>query len=153
MRVLSTHYVLVLPCISGRFEYYFGEYTMITAVEFLNDTTEKATELSRKSAMAALGIYSKAVDQAKIQLETVTTKGNGTIDELLERGTQVEEKALIKIKEFKQTATTSVENGLETVREAMTSKKQQAETDKALKDMSKKLNALTKKVNKLAKAK
>jgi len=75
--------------------------------------TVNATELLRKGALAYVGLYGFAFDRAKLRAEQVRVAANDLFEDLVSRGTKLEDEALKATKDLREKATETVETNRE----------------------------------------
>lgn len=115
----------------------------MTKLDIIKNQVNNAEEVARKIWLAGLGAYGKSYDEAKGQVESLSSSATKLFDELVEKGEALEGHAKGKIKE-----NTNIESRVAEVRSKLGLDKQSNEDQIA--ELSAKIDALTTAVAKLS---
>lgn len=109
-----------------------------------------AEEMARKVWLAGLGAYTKAYEETKGRIETLSTDSNKLFTDLVAQGEKLETEGKAKFSEVKTNvaAKTEIEARIETVRTKLGLKSSDAELK--IEELNAKVDALTDAVAKLA---
>lgn len=118
----------------------------MTTTDKLKSKIGEAEEFARKIWLAGLGAYGKSYDEAQGRYEKLSTDASKVFEDLVAKGSTLEEEAKTK---FKST-TNDVETRVAEVRKKLGLDNDQA--DAKIEELSAKIDALTEAVAKLAAA-
>ncbi len=119
-------------------------------IDMIKTQAANAEEMARKVWLAGLGAYTKAYEETKGRIETLSTDSNKLFTDLVAQGEKLETEGKAKFSEVKTNvaAKTEIEARIETVRTKLGLKSSDAELK--IEELNAKVDALTDAVAKLA---
>lgn len=113
--------------------------------------SDKASDIAKSIWLAGLGAYGKAFDEAQVRYEKATRKTPELFDELVEKGSKLDEQARDAITESRKVSATTIEDRIEKMRQSLSISNLVGSGDKAdIASLHKKVDALSDKIDALA---
>lgn len=117
------------------------------AEEKVENITEKASVVARRSALAYVGLYGLAYDRAKMRADQLAVKSGELFENLVKKGEKLEEQGLEMTKDARAKATEFYADGFATVKNVVPFGKREDRVE----DLEAEVTALNKKIAALSK--